>query len=401
MSKSIILKQGKEATCGLGHPWIFSGAIEKKDDNIEHGEVVLVKACDGVVIGMGAYSGKSMIAVRIFDFKETEIDEEWFVAKLKSAEAHREFLGYGPESDTTGYRLIFGESDGVPGLVLDRYGDVFVLQISTKGMENLKENLVAAIKKVFNPKTIIERSDMSSRQAEGLPEAKSVLFGDEVAEVEFLENGYKFTADLMNGQKTGFFLDQKDLRLEIAKFADKKTIMNLFSYTGATSVYAIKSGAKKIINLDGSEEALAGVDKNAKLNKIPKTRYEKLHADIFQYLSEKNVPEFDMVILDPPALIKARNGIESGIKAYHFINRAAMRLVKDGGIFVTSSCSHFLSVDDFVKTLKRASRQIGVNLKLIKRVSQSADHPMSIYFPEGGYLKSFIFKVENESKAKL
>ncbi|KKT18705.1 MAG: Ribosomal RNA large subunit methyltransferase I [Candidatus Peregrinibacteria bacterium GW2011_GWA2_43_8] len=367
MSKSIILKQGKEATCGLGHPWIFSGAIEKKDDNIEHGEVVLVKACDGVVIGMGAYSGKSMIAVRIFDFKETEIDEEWFVAKLKSAEAHREFLGYGPESD----------------------------------MENLKENLVAAIKKVFNPKTIIERSDMSSRQAEGLPEAKSVLFGDEVAEVEFLENGYKFTADLMNGQKTGFFLDQKDLRLEIAKFADKKTIMNLFSYTGATSVYAIKSGAKKIINLDGSEEALAGVDKNAKLNKIPKTRYEKLHADIFQYLSEKNVPEFDMVILDPPALIKARNGIESGIKAYHFINRAAMRLVKDGGIFVTSSCSHFLSVDDFVKTLKRASRQIGVNLKLIKRVSQSADHPMSIYFPEGGYLKSFIFKVENESKAKL
>lgn len=400
MCKKLTLKQGKEATCLLGHPWVFSGAIASKDD-IEHGETVIVKAHDGAIIGTGTYSSKSMIAVRIFDFKKTTINEDWFFEKLKSAEKHREFLGYGPNSGTTGYRLIFGESDFIPGLVLDRYKDAFVLQISTKGMENLKENLISAIKKVFNPKTIIERNDMTLRQREGLKETKSILYGDETTEVEFLENGYEFTANLMTSQKTGFFLDQKDLRLEIAKFADKKTIANLFSYTGATSVYAIKSGAAKIINIDGSEEALAGVDKNAKLNKIPKTKYENLNADIFQYLSEKNTPEFDMVILDPPALIKSRNGIESGIKAYHFINRAAIRMIKDGGIFATSSCSHFLSEEDFIKTLKRASRQIGAELKLIKKVSQSADHPVSIYFPESGYLKSFIFKVNHAQKENI
>lgn len=334
-------------------------------------------------------------------------------------------LGYGfsANTKTTAYRLIFGESDNIPGLVVDRYEDTFVIQISTLGTDLLRDLIIKALIKVFKPKCIVERSDMPSRKEEGVEPLIKIQYGKLGTDaktltaakissksksrsnienqsqskiptnpplIEFTENGYKFCADVLRGQKTGFFLDQKDLRKAIAPLSKDKKVLNLFSYSGSFGVIALKNKAKHVTNVDVSEEALALCERNAKLNKIPKTKYSTEKADVFQWLSTRKDPEFDMVIIDPPALIKSNKDKDEGIKAYHFLNRASLRLVKDNGIFVTSSCSHYLTDDDFSLILKKAGIQAGVTLSILAKITQSPDHPISLYFPESEYLKSYI-----------
>jgi len=390
------LKPGKEVSLKYRHPWVFSGALQDTDEKISHGSIVRVSNPEGEILGTGTFSNKSMITVRIFDFSDAEINREWLLNKIRKAAEFRKFLGYG-NPDTTGYRIVFGESDGLPGLIVDKYEDVLVLQISTKGMELLKPVLIDVLTEIFSPSAIVENSDLGVRNEEGMPQASGVLFGKFDEPVTFRENGYKFFCDPLNGQKTGFFLDQKDLRSAVGKWSENRKVLNLFSYTGATSVYALKNGAASVLNIDGSDWALEGCAKNAKLNRIPAAKIKTEKADIFAWLGRPiHEPEYDMVISDPPAIIKTRNDIESGKKAYHFLNRAAMRLVKDNGIFVTSSCSHYLTSADLRMILHRAAVQNNLTLRVISEYSQSPDHPVALNFPESCYLKSFIGLIERE-----
>lgn len=391
---TITLKPGKEANAAFRHPWIFSGALEQAPDDSEHGNVVRVADKHGKVLATGTYSARSSIAVRAFAFGEAAIDGAWIAQRLKEADDRRLAMGYGPGTDTTGYRVVFGEADHLPGLVVDRYEDAVVFQISTMGMDRFREEVIAAIKKVLKPETIVERSDLPVRAEEFLEDVLVVHEGEADEPVAFKEGGLKFLADLKGGQKTGFFLDQKDARAALAKFAEGKKALNLFSYSGAAGIAMMKGGAESVHSMDSSEDALALCEKHAKLHKIKPEAFTTESADIFQWLGEQKDGDFDMVVMDPPALIKSMKDAESGRKAYHFLNRAAMRLVKDGGIFATSSCSHFLTEDDLAYTLRRASVQAGITLDMLAAVRQSPDHPQSVYFPESAYLKTFIFRVK-------
>ena len=394
MPTTIVLKPGKEANVAFRHPWIFSGALEDQPGEDVHGTVVRVAAKHGKILATGTYSARSSIAVRAFAFGEAEIDRAWIAARLKEADERRKMMGYGPGTETTGYRIVFGEADHLPGLVVDRYSDAVVFQISTMGMDRFRLDVIAAIEEVLDPETIVERSDLGVRGEEFLEDVVAVHKGEADEPVEFKENGLKFIADLKGGQKTGFFLDQKDARTTLARFADGAKALNLFSYSGAAGVALMKGGAASVHNMDSSDEALELCKAHAKLHKIKAADFTTENADIFQWLGEQKDGDYDMVVMDPPALIKSMKDAESGRKAYHFLNRAAMRLVKDGGVFATSSCSHFLTEDDLAFTLRRASVQAGVELDLLAAVRQSPDHPQSVYFPESAYLKTFIFRVK-------
>src|SRR5688572_9659705 len=381
---TVTLQKGKEVNAVFRHPWIFSGALTKRPDDVGHGEIVRVEDIAGKVVGTGTYSGKSSIAVRLLEFgdKEVVIDEAWFAAKFKQSDDRRRLYGYGPGEATDGYRAVFGEADGLPGLVVDRYKDVLVIQISTAAMDARRKEIVAALKLAFSPTAIVERSDLPVRKEEALSDETGTLLGDTPEAVEFVEHGMRFSADVVGGQKTGFYLDQKALRAAVAKYAGGREVLNLFSYTGAAGIAAIKGGAKSVVNVDASGPALEGCRRMTELNGIEPHVFMTEESDAFQYLSAKTEPAFDMVLMDPPALIKSQRDGDEGKKAYHFLNRAALRLVRDGGVFVTSSCSHFLSEEDFAFILRRASVQAGVRLDVMEVVRQAPDHPLSVYFPE-------------------
>lgn len=377
------LKSGREASVGFRHPWIFSGALEEITTPIGLGELVYVTDRNGRIIATGGYEAESNIAVRVFSFSEVLIGEDWMTKTLENAESKRELLGYGPKTDTTGYRLVFSESDSLPGLIIDRYNDVLVLQVSTASIRLLLPLITKVCVKLFKPKSIVYKN----------VEVNEMLHGETEENVEFLEYGKKFVANILKGQKTGFFLDQKDLRQLISNYSEDKKVLNLFSYTGATSISALLGGARTVYNIDESEAALAVCETQAELNKVDSKKITSERADVFTWLDDNTADTYDMVILDPPALTKTKKDKEAASKAYHFLNRAAMRLVKDGGILVTSSCSHFFTGDDMAYTLRRASVQAGVELDILHSVIQSPDHPTSIYWPEGLYLKTLICRV--------
>jgi 23S rRNA (cytosine1962-C5)-methyltransferase len=393
------LQKTKMANSAFKHPWIFSGALERRPDDVEHGAIINVAGPDGAIIGTGTYSAKSSIAVRLFAFENAVINADFLKARIKAADAARKLIGFGPETDTTGYRVVFGEADGLPGLVVDRYDDVLVIQLSTAGMDRLRDDVVTALVETFAPVAVYERSDIAVRKEEGLHDEVGLRFGTLPAEVSFTERGMRFVVDVASGQKTGFFLDQKDLRAAVAKYAKGRNVLNLFSYSGATGVAAMRGGAADVVNVDSSAAALAACGKHAELNGIAPESFTAVETDAFQYLSDKDGERFDMIVLDPPALIKNRKDAEEGKKAYHFLNRAALRLADDGAIFVTSSCSHFLPEEDLAFILRRASVQAGVELQILETVRQSPDHPLSVYFPESAYLKSFVCLVRRRKDA--
>lgn len=390
----LTLKPGKEGALGFHHPWVFSGALQVAPHKIEQGAIVRVVDQQGKTIGTGTYSAHSMIAVRIFDFAECTLDLEWFAARLRRAQERRRWFDLGVGDPTAGYRVVFGETDGIPGLVVDRYADVLVMQVATAGTELLKEIIVQALVDLYAPRAIIERSDLPVRREEGLKETVGVLYGDgTVDRVEFREGDLRFVADVRSGQKTGFFLDQRELRRRVMHYAADRDVLNLFSYTGSFTVATLKAGARSVHNVDGSETALDLIATQLELNQLASASVTNECADAFNWISKRDDPSYDMVIVDPPALIKSHRDTETGSKAYHFLNRAALRLTRTDGIFVTSSCSAHFSEDDFAVTLRRASVQAGVTLDILDSVRQSADHPISIYFPESLYLKSFICQV--------
>ncbi len=389
----LILRPKKKDSIHYRHPWVFSGALEIHKD-IKNGDIVWIADELGEIIATGMYSTQSFISVRILAFEKIEITKDWIKEKIAEAGKKRLY----PNKSTNGYRLIFGEADEMPGLVVDRYADVFVLQISCMGMEKLKPLIIESLIELYKPSAIVERSDLTSRVAEGMDESKGILFGELDGEIKFKENNHVFLSDVLEGQKTGFFLDQKDLRSEIELLADGNRVLNLFSYTGAAGIYALAGGATSVHHVDSSENALAMCHRQTKLNKFTADSCTTEEANIFVWLANQRGGDYDMVIMDPPAIIKSIKDKEAGMKAYHFLNRAAMRFVRDGGIFITSSCSHYFTEEEMLYTLRRASVQNNLWLEPIKIVRQSADHPVSLYFPESSYLKSGIFRVTKKKE---
>jgi 23S rRNA (cytosine1962-C5)-methyltransferase len=393
MYPTIHIKQERVDSVHYRHPWIFSGAILKKDIGVTHGGLVRVCAEDGTFLGVGSFSANSSIAVRMFDWQEVVIDADWLVRRLTHARARRHLLGLGEGTQTTGYRACFGEADGIPGLVVDVYADAAVFQLSTAGLDQLREPIMEAIAHVFSPRSIVERSDMSVRKDDGLDEVVAVKRGDDLGDVEFLEHGRRYLVNVLQGQKTGFFLDQRDVRDTVQQLARGRQCLNLFSYTGACSVAAMLGGAASCHSIDLSVDALRGCESHRVLHGFSQDVFTTHEADIFQWLSERREPSYDLVVLDPPALIKSSKDAAAGKKAYHFLNRAAMRLVRDGGVFVTSSCSQHLEEEDLAFILRRASVQNSVDLRVLTVHRQAADHPTSVYFQEASYLKTFVCEV--------
>jgi len=385
---TIRLRLDRERSTLARHPWIFSQAVHSLDTDVKHGDLVQVESWDGEVIGVGTFSESSSIVVRIFSFTPCVIDEAWMEEKIMEADTRRKKAGIAHEK-TDGYRVVFGEADDLPGIIIDRYRHVFVIQLSTAGADRLREMIVQAIEKLFHPAAIVERSDMPSRKEERLEPVVSVLHGKLPKQVLFSEEGMEYLADPLEGQKTGFFLDQRPMRMWLQKNV-RGRVLNLFSYSGASGIAAIKGGADFVLNVDASASALELCGKHAKLHKIASDLFQTEEADVFQYLGKTTHEAFDVVILDPPALMKSRKDMEEGRKAYHFLNRAAMRLVKPGGIFLTSSCSYYFSFEDMLTTLRRASLQNNRVFHIFSHLPQPADHPASLYFPESSYLKTVI-----------
>lgn len=387
------LKPGKENNVIYRHPWVFSGAVASPLNDLDNGELVHVADSGGQIIGTGTFSTHSQIAIRVFDFARADINAAWISGRIASAQKQRELLGYGPNTDTNAYRLIFGEADGIPGLIIDRYDDVFVIQSATAGVDRIKELITASLIEQFAPRAIVERSDIPVRGEEGIGETDGLLYGADVEEVEFREHGIKFVADVLAGQKTGFFLDQKDLRKAIRPLGRDCRVLNLFSHSGSFSIAALLGGAQSVLNVDGSGQALDLCPQIAELNNLPIDKISWENSDVFQWLGDIPDEPFDLIMLDPPALVKSQGDLESGRKAYHFLNRAAMRMIKPNGLLVTSSCSTYFHEEDFLFMLRRASVQTGRHLEILHYITQSPDHPWSVYFPESRYLKSFVCRL--------
>jgi len=402
MYSTLKLVEGREKSAQFLHPWIFSRALAPVPRDVRHGSLVRVMSHTGECVGVGTYSAHTSIAVRLWDFCDTVIDGAWIERTIRAAHLRREQSGFGPGTHTTGYRVIFAEADNMPGVIIDRYGDVFVLQIATAGAEQLKKMICEVLVQIFHPSAIIERSDTGIRADEELSESVGVIYGNFGAggdagtgthKAQFTENGLNAIAYPLTGQKTGFFLDQKELRRAIERHARGRNVANICSYTGMAGVYAMRGGARVVHHVDSSAVALQGCEEHRTANAISAAQWSTEQADVFAWLGAQKNPQYDMVCIDPPALIKSQRDVEEGKKAYHFLNRAALRLVQHNGIFVTSSCSQFLPEEDVLFLLRRASVQNHLRLHVLATIRQSSDHPTSVYFPESQYLKSVVCMV--------
>ena len=387
----IVLKKGRETSLLRHHPWVFSGAVQEIKGNIISGETVDVVSYKGEFLGRGSYSPKSQMSVRILTFSDDEIvDEKFFYEKLKSAKDRKELL---LDKNSNSYRLIFGESDGLPGVIIDKYNEVFVCQFLSAGAENWKEIIVKQIIDLFKPVCIYERSDADVRKKEGLELIKQSLYGEFNNELlEISENGIKYFIDIVNGHKTGFYLDQKANRAMLGNFAKGKNVLNCFSYTGGFSISALKSGAKHVTNIDSSSNVLKLALRNAELNDIETNRITNVQGNVFNILREYAAEgkTFDIIILDPPKLIESAGQLNKGARAYKDLNMIAFKLLNKHGLLFTFSCSGLLTAELFQKIVFDASHDAKVNSQIIGRMSQAPDHGVSLNFPESQYLKGLI-----------
>ncbi len=386
----VLLKPEKEKPLRGFHPWVFSGAIDQLDDNYETGDLVKVYSNREEFLGIGYLNPRSQIAVRMLTFKDELIDLQFFIQKMEDAKKLRdEFI----PPKTNAYRVIHSEGDFLPGLVVDKYGDHLVAQFLTAGMDSLKPILVDDLKKVFNPEGIYEHDDNEARKMEGLGESAKSLYGQEPPEyIEIEECGHKFIVDIRKGQKTGFFLDQRENRRKIGAMSKDKHVLNCFAYTGGFSVYAAMAGAKSVTSVEIQERAVNMIKTNFELNGLSGSQYQFTKEDVFDFLRNDS-KMYDLIILDPPAFCKNKNQILQATRGYKDINLFAMKRLNSGGILFTSSCSTYIDPDLFQKVIFGAAKDAQRNVQIIEKTSHSFDHPMNIYHPEGEYLKGLFLKV--------
>jgi 23S rRNA (cytosine1962-C5)-methyltransferase len=390
----IRIREERAQAIAQRHPWIFSGSLERVAADIESGAIVNVCTANREVLGVGVYMGNASIAVRMLTWSDSVITQEWVTEQLHNSLQRRVLCGYGPGTETTGYRMHFAEADSIPGLIIDVYADVVVMQIHSIAAEVLRDWIVEAIRTVLNPRALVERSESAHRTSEGLAERQVIVFGSVSDPVVFSEYSVEYLSFPLTGQKTGFFCDQKDLRKSIRELVRARSVLNLCSYTGAQSIAALKGGAISAHNVDSSQEALNGVEAHRVHHGFAQEACTTEKADVFEWVEHHTDLPFSALVLDPPALIKSQREKASGMKGYHFLNRAVMRAARPNTLFVTSSCSQFFSEDDMRTMLHQAALQSGKILRTLRVVRQSSDHPEALYFPQSQYLKSVIGLLE-------
>jgi 23S rRNA (cytosine1962-C5)-methyltransferase len=392
---SVILKAQREKSLLRRHPWIFSGAIAKIHGSPQSGETVDILSSDGKWFGRGAYSPSSQITVRVWTFnREEEVSPALFRSRLQRVVESRLFLL--KKYDTDACRLVNSESDGIPGLIVDRYGDFLVCQFLAAGAENWKQTIVDQLTELVPQAGIYERSDVTVREKEGLPEHTGVLYGQEPPElVEIREGPSRFLVDIRRGHKTGFYLDQRDNRAFVAEYAESSEILNCFSYTGGFTVAALKGGAVSVTNIDSSAGALELGLRNIRLNGLDIAKVTNTEGDVFTIMRSyrDSGRRFDAIILDPPKFAGSRGQLMRACRGYKDINLLAFKLLRPGGLLFTFSCSGLVDKDLFQKIVADASLDAGREAQIIRWLSQATDHPTSLNFPEGSYLKGLICRV--------
>lgn len=389
----IDLKLKNNSFVGRRHPWVFSGAFLSIPEGLQSGDLVRVLDRDGSFFASGYFNSYSQIAVRIWSYRDGErVNQAFFVKRLANALAIRE--RFVEPSGTNAYRLINSESDFLPGLIVDRYGKYLSVQFHTRGIEIYKEQVIAALREVCRPIGIYERSESNHRKRDDLEKSSGLLFGEVPDEVEITENNFKFLVDIKEGQKTGFFLDQRDKRQAISKYSKNASVVNLFSYSGGFSVYALAGGARRVVSVDVSEKALELAKKNVILNGFDLDKCEFIKVDVKEYLKKINNNEFDIVILDPPAFIKDRHKKREGVRGYAKINEAAASIT-DNGILITCSCSTHLNLQDFRYMAAEAVAAAGKNGQILETFIHGIDHLEALSFIESEYLKCLVLKISN------
>ena len=393
MYKSIYLKRGKEESLLRFHPWVFSGAIHHADDGIQEGETVRVIASTGDFIAVGHYQVGS-IAVRVLSFSDITIDQSFWRERLAAAISMRCHIGIADNPENNTYRLVHGEGDWLPGLVIDCYGSTAVMQAHSVGMHLNRMDICQALTDVMGGRIqqVYYKSETTLPYKAHLEEEDGFIYGhtdDDIA----VENGLKFHVDWLRGQKTGFFVDQRENRSLLEQYSKDKSVLNMFCYTGGFSVYAMRGGAKCVHSVDSSAKAIEITNNNIGLNFPGDPRHQAYCEDAFRFLEEKK-DKYDIVVLDPPAFAKHRAALHNALKGYIRLNAKGIRLVKEGGLLFTFSCSQAVSKDQFRSAVFTAAAQSGRKVRIIHQLHQPADHPINIYHPEGEYLKGLVLYVE-------
>ena len=386
----VYLKRKISQRIANGHPWIFANEVEKLDDYIKPGDIVEVFFYDGKFAGKGYINPKSQILVRLLTRnKKDEINEHFFVDRIAQCWEYRKKIGYKENC-----RLVFGEADELPQLIIDKFNDYFVIQTLALGIDKWKPVFVKAINQLFKPKGIYERNDVPVRELEGLQQVKGFLSEPFNTQIIINENGLKFYVDLENGQKTGYFLDQQDNRRAIQRIAKGAEVLGAFTYTGAFEIHAGYYGAKSVLGIDISENAVKQANQNAELNNLQNiVRFETANA--FDVLKQwgKNGMQYDMVMLDPPAFTKSRETIQKAITGYKEINLRGMKLIRPGGFLVTSSCTNLVSPELFLQIIHMAAKDARRKIRQVVLQTQSADHPVIWGIENTQYLKFLIVEV--------
>jgi len=387
------LKRGREHSVLNRHPWIFSGAILRLVGEPQPGETVLVRDAQGEMLGIGYFNPRSQITVRLLTWEERQIDASFWRERLAAAIARRERLSADPATNC--YRLVYAESDGLPGLVVDRYGDWLVLQALTLGIDVRKSELASLLLELTGAVGVYERSDVDVRSREGLRDVAGPLLGAAPpTAIRVHENGFAFDVDVAHGQKTGFYLDQRVNRQRVAIYCDGARVLNTFSYTGGFAVYA-GACAAEVANLDSSPDALAAAAANWALNAYPTERLSAIRGDAFVELRRlRDRGElYDVVILDPPKFAFSQAQVQAAARGYKDINMLGMRLLRPGGMLATFSCSGAIDEALFQKILFGAALDVNCEVRIVERLAQGPDHPVLLSFPEAAYLKGFIVQV--------
>lgn len=385
---NVYLRRGREQRVLGGHPWVFRSDIEREDGAAD-GLPVRVLTSAGRFLAMAVYNPRSQISLRILSRRDEPIDGAFIRGRVRRALDYRRRF-----ADLNSCRLIFAESDGLPAVIADKFGEVIVLQILCLGMERFKGDIVDALAQELSPRGIYERNDVPVRELEGLTQQTGLLFGEVPDRVEMQENGVRFLVDVKEGQKTGFFLDQKENRAAIAPFVPGMRVLDCFTHTGSFALHAAHYGAAEVTGVDISEHACACALENARLNGVEdRVRFECANAFDFLRAHQTAKEQYDVVILDPPAFTKTRSAVEGALRGYKEINLRGMKLTRDGGFFITCSCSQHVTPDLFRGMLMEAQKDAHVQLRQIEWRTQGRDHPILLASPETQYLKCGIFQV--------
>lgn len=391
----IKLKKGKEKAVLQRHPWVFSGALEKVKGEPTNGDVVKVCSANNDFLAYGYYNDQSRVAVRLLEWDENEtINAAWYEQKIKKAIESRAHLF--KSKDTNAYRLIFSEADFLPGLIVDQYADFLSVQILSTGIEKAKSIIIDILVQVLQPKGIFDRSDATARTHEGITAENGLLWGEAPAAfIAVKENGITYHINIAEGQKSGFYCDQRDNRLILANYAKGKTVLDCFSYSGGFSLNAFKQGAKEVTSVDSSALAIETLKQNIELNQFNTKSHVAIQSDVNKQLRafKEEGKKFDIVVLDPPKYAPSRSALDRAARAYKDLNRLGLLLLESGGLLATFSCSGAVDIETFKQIIAWAALDAGKEVQVIRQFSQPEDHPVRLSFPEGEYLKGLLIRV--------